>query len=244
MDDERREQWRNWLSAFAVAGGLHMAAVAALFIGPWQTTIVSAAAKSAPLAVELASLPAAPIVPPTDVPIAERIQEVVPERSARQPKPQRQLPAAVPARKADAAPPTPEQTQPQTAEPETSLAPNVAPSDEPVSKAPVAGAATHPSDNPALAWESQVLAQLERAKRYPNEARWQRQQDTVYIDLVVGRDGRLLSARISASAGYVALDDEVLDLVKRAAPLPAPPPEVVGDRIALRVPVEFYLAKR
>jgi protein TonB len=92
-------------------------------------------------------------------------------------------------------------------------------------------------------WQAQLLAWLERYKRYPRVAQEQRQQGVVYLRFAIDRQGRVLSSRINNSSGFELLDDEVLALVQRAQPLPAPPSEVTGDRIELQVPVSFTLRR-
>lgn len=89
-----------------------------------------------------------------------------------------------------------------------------------------------------------MLGRLERFKRYPAFARFDRQQGIAYVRFVMNRDGRVLSARIERSSGYALLDEETLALVRRAEPLPKPPPEVAGDTLELVVPVEFSLNRR
>jgi protein TonB len=42
-------------------------------------------------------------------------------------------------------------------------------------------------------------------------------------------------------SGFVTLDNEVLELVGRAQPFPAPPPELRGDTVTLTVPVMFRI---
>jgi len=93
-------------------------------------------------------------------------------------------------------------------------------------------------------WEGQVLAALNRAKRYPNVARRNRQQGVPWIRFVMDRDGRVHSVRLERSSGFDVLDREALALPKRAQPMPRPPETVAGDRIELVVPVEFFMQAR
>ena len=55
------------------------------------------------------------------------------------------------------------------------------------------------------------------------------------------RDGRVLGSWLERSSGAAALDEETLELIKRAEPLPKPPAEVAGETVQLVVPVEFLL---
>ncbi len=86
-----------------------------------------------------------------------------------------------------------------------------------------------------------LLAWLERHKTYPREAQSRNQEGTVLLYLEMGRAGEVHAFRIQESSGHQPLDDEVLALVRRAEPLPPPPPQVEGNRIKLLVPVEFFL---
>lgn len=90
-------------------------------------------------------------------------------------------------------------------------------------------------------WEGQVFAALNAAKRYPLEARRNRQQGTPWVRFTMDRTGRVRSVRLVRSSGFDALDREAEALPTRASPLPAPPDSVEGDRIELTVPVEFFM---
>lgn len=93
-------------------------------------------------------------------------------------------------------------------------------------------------------WEGAVLAALNKAKRYPREASSRRQQGVPYIRFLMDRDGKVLSSRLERSSGFAVLDDEAVSLPRRAAPLPKPPDDVVGNTIELVVPVEFFMRAR
>jgi len=88
-----------------------------------------------------------------------------------------------------------------------------------------------------------MVAWIEKYKRYPRVAQEQRQQGVVYLRFAMDRHGRVTSSQINKSSGFELLDDEVLELIQRAQPLPAPPPEVPGDPISLVVPVAFLLRR-
>jgi protein TonB len=99
-----------------------------------------------------------------------------------------------------------------------------------------------PSTSNAIStWRGLLMARLEQAKRYPEAARFHRQQGVVLLHFTMDRDGRVLSANIQKSSGYDSLDQETLALIQRAQPLPKPPPEITGNPIELVVPIEFYL---
>jgi protein TonB len=95
-----------------------------------------------------------------------------------------------------------------------------------------------------LNWQGLVRARLEQVKRYPESAQFRRQQGIAYVYFTMDRTGRVLTARITRSSGVDVLDEETLQLIHRAEPLPAPPPEVIGDPVELQISIEFYLAGR
>jgi protein TonB len=90
-------------------------------------------------------------------------------------------------------------------------------------------------------WQGQLLARLERAKHYPESAKYRHQQGVVTLRFVMDRAGRVLSSSVVKSAGFDVLDKEALATLERAQPLPEPPAEVPGSTIALVVNIEFFL---
>jgi periplasmic protein TonB len=59
----------------------------------------------------------------------------------------------------------------------------------------------------------------------------------------MSRDGRVLAARIERASGVAILDQEGLDLLQRAQPLPPLPSDQPGESLELLVPVQFYLKR-
>lgn len=91
------------------------------------------------------------------------------------------------------------------------------------------------------AWQGALQTALQRAKRYPEQARARQETGVAHLAFTMDRDGRVLSARIARTSGWEALDAETLALVRRAEPLPPPPTEMPGAIITLTVPVSFTL---
>ncbi|EKF18327.1 energy transducer TonB [Nitratireductor pacificus] len=85
-------------------------------------------------------------------------------------------------------------------------------------------------------WQSRLMAHLERRKRYPADARRRREQGTVYVQFRIDDNGNVRSASIARSSGYPALDQAVVALVRRASPVPKPPP---GVNKTITAPVRF-----
>lgn len=87
-------------------------------------------------------------------------------------------------------------------------------------------------------WQGRLAAHLERRKRYPSEARSRREEGTVYVRFQIDNGGNVLSVSLSRSSGSSALDQEVLALVKRASPVPAPP---TGVNKTITFPMQFTI---
>ncbi|MDW6025429.1 TonB family protein [Mesorhizobium sp. BAC0120] len=94
-----------------------------------------------------------------------------------------------------------------------------------------------PTISPAK-WQSKVLAWLNRHKRYPRGARSRKEEGMVRVAFAIDEYGAVLSARIARSSGNSELDQAALDMVRRASPVPPPPPEVARN---ITVPVQFSL---
>ncbi len=122
--------------------------------------------------------------------------------------------------------------------PMTSAAPRSDAAPSAATAAPNAGASTSNSAAPAT-WRNMLVAHLNRHKRYPAEARARHEEGTARLRFSIDRSGKVVGASLAGSAGSAALDAEVMDLIRRASPVPAPPPEVGGGVITLTVPVNF-----
>ncbi|EJW13280.1 periplasmic binding protein [Rhodovulum sp. PH10] len=81
-----------------------------------------------------------------------------------------------------------------------------------------------------------VAAHLARFQRYPEEARRRRETGTATVAFALDGGGRVVSAALAGSSGSAVLDREVLSMVRRASPFPAPPP---GAPTRFRRPIHF-----
>ncbi|MBS3651525.1 TonB family protein [Pseudaminobacter sp. 19-2017] len=97
-----------------------------------------------------------------------------------------------------------------------------------------------PAVSPAR-WQSKLVSYLNRHKRYPRAARSRREEGTAQLAFTIDASGRVLSARITRSSGSAEIDGEVLAMIRRASPLPAPPAEIARSRMDLSVPISFSL---
>jgi protein TonB len=82
---------------------------------------------------------------------------------------------------------------------------------------------------------------IEKAKRYPAQARAGGQEDTVQILIRVDRSGRILGGTVIKSKGYAALDKEAIDLLRRIRKIEPPPDSIRGAVIERIVGLRFSL---
>lgn len=87
-------------------------------------------------------------------------------------------------------------------------------------------------------WQAQLSSYLQRRKRYPRESQRNREEGTVYARFQIDDSGNVLSVSITRSSGFAALDQAILEMIRKASPVPPPPPEA-GKTIT--VPFKFNL---
>lgn len=224
---------RLWLGSTAVVAGLHAGVLAAVVL--WQPAAEPVFPPPGAMMIELAPLaepPAAPRPP----------EQAAPE--APKPPPVKKAEVALPKPKPKPKVEPPPAPVPTPAEKIVESDAPPVPAEMPVARtavAPVPAAAPAPSGDAMPSWQGALRAHLERHKRYPAAAQFRRQQGAPVVRFVMDREGKVLSAQLERGSGYTALDDEALALLQRAQPLPLPPPEVPGERIEMRVPVQFFL---
>ncbi|MBB4955428.1 protein TonB [Agrobacterium vitis] len=78
-------------------------------------------------------------------------------------------------------------------------------------------------------WQAQVNAHLQRRKRHVQFSG----KGTASVSFQVDSNGNVVSVSIARSSGSADLDQDILKFIRRASPVPAPPPEATK---ALTVP--------
>jgi protein TonB len=97
------------------------------------------------------------------------------------------------------------------------------------------------ADNPArkavVAWQKELVAHLDKHKRYPSE-RQQKAAD-ISVRFTIDRLGHVLDMSIEKSSGDPVFDQAALAMVKRSDPVPSPPALVADEGLSFTVPVIF-----
>lgn len=102
-----------------------------------------------------------------------------------------------------------------------------------------------PSDVDVSDARAQYGSTLGRAiakhKSYPKIAQMRGWQGEVLLDLKLDGSGNLQAASIKESSGHESLDNQALEMVRKASPFPAPPEALRGRSFNITVPVSFKL---
>jgi protein TonB len=86
-------------------------------------------------------------------------------------------------------------------------------------------------------WQKELIAHLDRHKRYPAE-RVQKSAEIV-VSFALDRMGHVLSTSIVKGSGDAAFDEAALAMVRRSDPVPQPPPLVADEGLNFTLPVIF-----
>jgi protein TonB len=92
-----------------------------------------------------------------------------------------------------------------------------------------------------VTWQGRLAAHLERFKRYPADAREHGEHGLAKVAFTIDRQGHLVASRIVQSSGSPMLDQESLDMLVRAQPMPTPPAGIPDSDLSFIVPVRFYI---
>jgi periplasmic protein TonB len=236
----------RWILCFAAALCFHAAGAAALMT-KW-TADADASANPPLVMVDLAPEAAAPTIEPNDTPpdpVLSHREEPAPDPEPTKPIEQAEL--SPPDVKPDVVLPPPlpkvvEQPKEKKVEKKREKKRSVAAAPRPADRHAERAAAPLPGarslDLSALpTWRSELVARLERFKRYPSDARGE--SGTTQVAFRVDRAGGVHNAHIARSSGSSELDRETLSLLQRAQPFPAPPAALRDSDLSLVAPVRY-----
>ena len=88
-----------------------------------------------------------------------------------------------------------------------------------------------------LTWQKELVAHLDKHKRYP--AQRSQKSAEILVSFALDRMGRVLSASIVKGSGDNVFDEAALAMLKRADPVPQPPPMIADEGLSFTVPVIF-----
>jgi protein TonB len=153
-------------------------------------------------------------------------------------------PKAAPVEPTSSAPPTPSppvsSTPPAPSAPAAPAAPS-APTTAPT--APAAPAAqSEVADKGSLdQYRMQILSAARKYKRYPRVAMDNNWEGTAEVVMVIGANGMIASVSVKTSAGHEVLDQQALDMFKRAKPLVPIPSALRGKEFTVTLRAIYSL---
>lgn len=223
------------VAASLVAHGLILFAVPGL-LDPSRSKLIPPAKLVARLAQVLP-----PVEPPRPV---EKVRE--PKEEPVRPAPSPAL-SARPILTAPATPSAPAQVQaaaesPRTAEPVQSAPSAPVAKAEPTSAAPAVPTAGDAADPATVGqYRIAVIAAARRYKRYPRIALDNNWEGTAEVRMIIGADGNIVSISLKTKSGFEVLDQQALEMIRRAKPQAPIPASLRGKGFTIDVPVVFSL---
>jgi protein TonB len=88
-----------------------------------------------------------------------------------------------------------------------------------------------------VTWQKELLAHLDKYKRYPTDR--SEMSAKILVTISLDRTGRVLSANLAKGSGDEAFDNAALAMVERASPVPPPPPLIADEGLNFSLPVIF-----
>jgi periplasmic protein TonB len=226
LEDESPRDLLRWALATAIVLAIHAAVVGYFLLAP---PVVDIGDDTDAVTFELAPIDSTPDAPASEE--APAPETMIESKAVPQPQEEKHEETKVeqPPEEAPTEVPVPVTKPPQQAEQAQPPAPRTAQQ--------VRGGA--PRIEPS--WQTSLVRQLQRFKRYPAQAQSRNEQGVVLLSFSLDRNGRVLAHSIAKSSGYAALDDEVMAMIMRAEPLPAFPPSMPQERLDLTVPIRFSI---
>lgn len=90
---------------------------------------------------------------------------------------------------------------------------------------------------------SDAIKKIRTKTKYPARALERRHAGSVRVAVVIDRQGNIIGTNILESNQYELLNKEALEAIKRSAPFPALPADIVGSRFEFTVPMRWALPK-
>ena len=109
----------------------------------------------------------------------------------------------------------------------------------PVAARPAAGDATDPQT--VGQYRIAIIAAARRYKRYPRIAMDNNWEGQAEVRMLIGADGNIASISLKTRSGFEVLDEQALEMIRRAKPQAPIPSALRGKGFTIDVPVVFSL---
>ncbi|HQR61220.1 MAG TPA: energy transducer TonB [Methylophilaceae bacterium] len=194
------------------------------------------------IALEIELQQPQPEPPPPPPPAAGKPKELPKPQPVQPRKPQPEPP---PIRTPEPAP-APQAETPPPPPPPAVIAATPKPEEPPVFTAPPeppkpVGPTPQDIDAARNHYGNLLAREFAKHKQYPRVAQMRGWQGTVRVQLELDAAGKVISTSISESSGHEVLDQQAIEMVKKAIPLPLPPEILRNKPLTIFVPVPFKL---
>jgi periplasmic protein TonB len=88
-------------------------------------------------------------------------------------------------------------------------------------------------------WQKELIAHLDRHKRYPATASLQGAE--ILVNFVIDESGHVVSSAVVRGSGDASFDEAALAMIQRSDPVPKPPAPVVEQGLSFTLPVIFRI---
>jgi protein TonB len=241
FEEDDRDRLLRWGTAGLVVLAAHAAVVTACLFLSFPVTSMS---EGIPVAlIELSATPSARQASPNDIAPGPEMTE---NRAKPKPQPKqsdeiRELLPPAPDVATKITPPEKRDADQTPFAPQTTAVPHLAEPPGQVTAAPAIGASNTQLDLAETSWRGLLVAHLQKFKRYPKAAAARREQGIVSLSFTIDRTGHVLARSVIKSSGFADLDQEALDMIARAEPLPAFAPSMKQETRDFVLPIRFYL---
>jgi len=212
---------RRWAICGAVIVFAHGAIAAGMVT--WHESI-EPAEPAAAIVIEFAPVPVAPATLQTEIPPGpeqvmseaspnkpvesreeQKVEEKVESKPVEEPppevKPAPNPEVAIEPPAPEVKPETPQRQEPRRPVPTTSAPQAIPHQTAAIPAAPTQGRITPNNSNAVPTWKTQIVALLERNKRYPEAAQSRREQGIAQVFFSLDRQGRVIDSRVVRSSG-------------------------------------------
>ena len=107
---------------------------------------------------------------------------------------------------------------------------------------PRPGVSSKPSEA-MMTWQKAVALHLNKHKRYPGEARDNKEEGVAVVWFSIDRSGKVITGKLLKSCGHTMLDNEAVEVLNRASPFPRPPSDLTELSFNFALPIRFQIKK-
>jgi periplasmic protein TonB len=193
-----------------------------------------------PLTARIVEPPASPAASPDrEEPVPAPVAKPRPRAKLPAPKPVAKAPQPVAEPEVAAEPPMEEEAKAEAPVAPPAVTAKVDPA--PAAAVPPAPAQAAPEIGTLAQYRLQLITAARNFKRYPRPALDNNWEGDVVVRMAMGANGRLAALTIQSSSGYAVLDQQALEMFRKASSVVQVPPALRGKEFALELRAIYSL---